>query len=149
MVHAMTGTKALQGRRMIKSKGTGQEHWRTDFIGLPSDGEVKNQPQAFLIEMTPNETIVPHFHEVDQFQVFVAGGGGLGRNNDVAHPIAVHYADHHTGYGPINAGPQGFSYFTLRAKTDSGAIYLHHPGYRDKFKSNPNIPHYSHVSCSI
>ena len=149
MVQAMTGTQALQGRRMIKSKGTGQEHWRTDFIGLPSDGEVKNEPQAFLIEMTPNETIVPHFHEVDQFQVFVAGGGGLGRNNDVAHPIAVHYADHHTGYGPINAGPQGFSYFTLRAKSDSGAIYLHQPGYRDKLKPSKKRHHLAHVTLSI
>lgn len=57
----------------------------------------------------------------------MTGGGGLGRNNDVMHPLAAHYADHHTGYGPINAGPQGFSCFTLRAKTDSGAVYLHRP----------------------
>ena len=134
MIQAMTGAQALQARRIVKSRGTGEEHWRTDFIGLRSDGRLKNEPQAFLIEMSPNETIVPHFHEVDQFQVFVAGGGGLGRNNKVAHPIAVHYADHHTGYGPINAGPQGFSYFTLRAKTDPGAVYLHQPGYREKLK---------------
>lgn len=134
MIQAMTAAQALQGRHIIKSRGTGEEHWRTDFLGLRSDGQPRNEPQAFLIEMSPNETIVPHFHEVDQFQVFVAGGGGLGRNNEIAHPIAVHYADHHTGYGPINAGPQGFSYFTLRAKTDPGAVYLHQPGYREKLK---------------
>lgn len=135
MVQAIAGEQALKGRRTIKSRGTGEEHWRTDFLGKPGDGELKeHQPQAFLIEMSANEVIVPHFHEVDQFQVFVAGSGSLGRNQDVAHPLAVHYADHHTGYGPINAGPQGYSYFTLRAKSDPGAVYLHKPGYREKLK---------------
>ena len=149
MIHAMTGAQALPGRRIIKSTGTGEEHWRTDFLGKRSDGEIKeHQPQAFLIEMSPNEVIVPHFHEVDQFQVFVAGGGGLGRSNEIAHPIAVHYADHHTGYGPINAGPQGYSYFTLRAKSDSGAVYLHKPGYREKLKPSKKRHHLAPVTLS-
>jgi hypothetical protein len=135
MVQAMAGEQALKGRRVVKSLGTGEEHWRTDFLGKRSDGEIKDhQPQAFLIEMKADEVIVPHFHEVDQFQVFVAGDGSLGRNNEAAQPLSVHYADHHTGYGPINAGPQGFSYFTLRAKSDSGAVYLHKPGYRERLK---------------
>ncbi len=134
MIHAMTGTQAMPARRAVKS-GTGEQHWRTDFLGQRSDGQIKDtQPQAFLIEMSANEVIVPHFHEVDQFQVFVAGGGGLGRNNDIANPITVHYADEYTGYGPINAGPNGYSYFTLRARSDSGAVYLHQPGYREKLK---------------
>jgi hypothetical protein len=79
------------------------------------------------------DIIVPHFHEVDQFQVFVSGSGSLGRQA-AAGPLAVHYADHHTGYGPINASAQGFSYFTLRARTDPGAVYLHKPGYRERLK---------------
>ncbi len=132
MVQAVAGEQALTGRRVIKSRGTGEEHWRTDYLGKPGDGQLKNEPQAFLVEMHANETIVPHFHEVDQFQIFVAGSGGLGR-----HPhgvLAVHYADHHTGYGPINAGPLGYSYFTLRAKSDPGAHYLDRPGYREALK---------------
>lgn len=135
MVQAIAGEVALKGRRTIKSRGTGEEHWRTDFLGKPGDGELKeHQPQAFLIEMSANEVIVPHFHEVDQFQVFVAGSGSLGRSKEAAQPLTVHYADHHTGYGPITAGPQGYSYFTLRAKSDPGAVYLHKPGYREKLK---------------
>lgn len=135
MVQATTGERALKGRRIIKSGGTGEAHWRTDFLGKRSDGEIRDhQPQAFLIEMQANEVIVPHFHEVDQFQVFVSGYGSLGRDRDAAQPLTVHYADHHTGYGPINAGPQGYSYFTLRARSDSGAVYLHQPGYREKLK---------------
>lgn len=135
MVQAVAGEQAMKGRRVIKSRGTGEEHWRTDFLGRPGDGEIhEHQPQAFLIEMSANEVIVPHFHEVDQFQIFVSGSGSLGRNKEVSQPLAVHYADHHTGYGPINAGPQGYSYFTLRAKSDSGAVYLHKPGYRERLK---------------
>ena len=133
MVQAMTGRQALKGRRIIQSRGTGEEHWRTDFLGKPGDGGgIRNEPQAFLIEMHAGETILPHFHEVDQFQVFVAGSGGMGRHP--AATLAVHFAEHHTGYGPINAGPQGYSYFTLRAKSDPGAHYLHKPGYREALK---------------
>ena len=134
MVIAVAAEQALEGRRIVKSTGTGEEHWRTDFIGRHGNGTFRDEPQAFLIEMTPGEVIVPHFHEVDQFQIFVAGSGSLGRNNEGAQPLAVHYTDHHTGYGPINAGPHGFSYFTLRARTDPGAVYLHKPGYREKLK---------------
>jgi hypothetical protein len=135
MVQAVNGEQALKGRRIIKSRGTGEEHWRTDFLGKPGDGGgIKNEPQAFLIEMHADETILPHFHEVDQFQVFVSGAGSLGRDKEAAQPLSVHYADHHTGYGPINAGPQGYSYFTLRAQSDPGAHYLHKPGYREALK---------------
>lgn len=133
MIQPVAGDRALKGRRIIKSRGTGEEHWRTDFLGKPGDGgEIRNEPQAFLIEMHAGETILPHFHEVDQFQVFVAGSGGMGRH--AAATLAVHYADHHTGYGPIHAGPQGYSYFTLRAQSDPGAHYLHKPGYREALK---------------
>ena len=106
MVQAVIGEQALKGRRIIQSRGTGEEHWRTDFLGRPGDGGgIKNEPQAFLIEMHAGETILPHFHEVDQFQVFVSGMGSLGRGKEAARPLSVHYADHHTGYGPIDAGP--------------------------------------------
>jgi len=69
MVQAIAGETALKGRKMIKSGSTGEEHWRTDFLGKRADGEIK---------------------------------------------------DH--------------SYFTLRARSDSGAVYLHNPGYREKLK---------------
>ncbi|MGA0025454.1 MAG: hypothetical protein ACO3F9_12530 [Burkholderiales bacterium] len=135
-----TAAQAAPGRRLVKSTGTGEEHWRTDYIGKRMDA-VQETPQAFLIEMSPNEVIVPHFHEVDQFQVFVAGAGSLCRDTHPVRPLAVHYADHHTGYGPITAGTHGYSYFTLRARTDSGAVYLHKPGYREKLKPSRKRHH--------
>lgn len=132
MITAVAAEAALKGRYVIKSNGTGEEHWRTDYIGSRSTGKGASTPQAFLIDMQANETILPHYHEVDQFQVFVAGSGALGRH-DVP-TCAVHYTDHHTGYGPIKAGPRGYSYFTLRAQTDPGAKYLHKPGFRESLK---------------
>jgi len=133
MVQAMAGEQALKARKVVKSRGTGEQHWRTDFLGRGGDGgPIRNEPQAFLVEMHANETILPHFHEVDQFQVFVAGGGAVGRAP--AGVLTVHYADHHTAYGPIHAGPQGYSYFTLRAKSDPGAHYLERPGSREALK---------------
>ena len=143
MVQAVAGEQALKQRKVVTSGGTGAQYWRTNFLGKRGDGQLsEDQPQAFLVEMSANETIVPHFHEVDQFQIFVAGSGGMGRN--AAAPLVVHYADHHTGYGPINAGPQGYSYFTLRAKSDPGAHYLHKPGYRDLLK--PSLKRHATVS---
>ncbi len=138
MVQAVLGEQALKGRREIISRGTGEQHWRTDYLGRQGNyGPITDDPQAFLVEMNAGETILPHFHEVDQFQVFVAGSGSLGRQAAPAGLITVHYADHHTGYGPINAGPHGYSYFTLRARSDPGAHYLHKPGYREKLKPSP------------
>lgn len=66
--------------------------------------------------------VAAHFHQADQFQVVVAGGGTLGRHS-VA-PVTVHYTNAHTAYGPIAAGEEGIHYFTLRNSYDPGARYL-------------------------
>jgi hypothetical protein len=63
-----------------------------------------------------------HFHLENQYQVVAAGGGTLGK-----HPVKpgyVHFASRESGYGPITAGPEGLSYFTLRVQGDTGAWYL-------------------------
>jgi len=115
---------------MVASAGNGEKHWRSDYMGRR--GQASTEPEAFLIEMTPDETLLPHFHAVDQFQVFVEGGGRLGR--EAVGPVTVHYADHHTAYGPIVASASGLSYFTFRPITDPGAVYLNKPGYREALR---------------
>jgi hypothetical protein len=93
-------------------------------------------PQAFLVEQGPLSLNAPHFHTQDQFQVVVAGNGTLGRQT-VA-PYMVHYAGAHTGYGPLLAGPSGFSYLTLRARPDPGPPhYL--PAQRALMKDVPRM----------
>jgi hypothetical protein len=132
MITAIASNEAMPLRRTVVAKGSGEQHWCTDFIGNHAKGESTNGLEAFLIDLSPGETIPPHFHEVDQFQIFVAGAATLGR--DDVPPLTVHYVDRHTGYGPVVAGPHGSSYFTLHATRDPGAVYRHKPGYQERMK---------------
>jgi hypothetical protein len=105
--------------------------WRTDMLGRASE-RPSADPQAFKVEAGSNSVLKSHFHAVDQFQIFIEGTGKLGRH--AAQTITVHYADHHTGYGPIAAGPEGIAYLTLRNKTDSGLVYLDSPDVRAQLR---------------
>ncbi len=103
-----------------------------DYID-PRPGEVR-EPQAFLVEQEPGAIVQPHFHYVDQFQVVAAGDGFLGRH-PVA-PLSVHFAGASTGYGPIQPGDKGLSYFTFRASADdTGAQYM--PASRSRMRPGP------------
>lgn len=105
-------------RRNVKATFEG---WVTDLV-LPPDMGPAPRPQAFLVEQDPGWTLPVHFHQEHQFQVFVRGGGFLGRH--AIEPLAVHYASPQAGYGPLVAGAQGVAYLTLRAVGDVGAWYL-------------------------
>ncbi|MGE4239834.1 hypothetical protein [Ramlibacter sp.] len=90
-------------------------------------------PTSVLIEQPPGAVLPAHFHRENQFQVFVQGSGSIGKQ-----PLAgcvVHYAGAYTGYGPIAAGPEGLSYFTLRAQYDFGAGFL--PAARSAMLAGP------------
>src|SRR5690349_1930971 len=93
-------------------------------------------PNAFLIEQGPNATIRSHFHVNSQWQVFVNGGGALGRKP--VRPFVVQYVAPHTAYGPITAGPLGLWYMTLRPSLPTGAQYL--PELRDQL--DMSLPKY-------
>jgi hypothetical protein len=131
MVVTVNSEIAIQKRKTGKGRSTGFARWRTEFMGKQHTA-IEDRPQAFLVELAPHATITPHFHQVDQFQVVVAGSGNIGRHT--AQVVALHYADHHTAYGPIDAGPYGLSFFTIRAKTDSGSIQISSPDYKDHLK---------------
>lgn len=105
--------------------------WKINLFGKNSDVP-KADLQAFRIDMSADMVLESHFHIVDQFQIFMAGSGTIGR--DQANMITAHYADHHTGYGPLIAGAQGMSYLTLRPKTDAGLVKLSEPDVRDRLK---------------
>lgn len=83
---------------------------------------------GFLVEGNHERVIKPHFHENDQFQVVVSGGGVLGKHKLSVH--AVHFSRAYTPYGPINFGAEGLGFLTLRARKDPGAQYL--PAQREK-----------------
>jgi hypothetical protein len=88
----------------------------TDFIGKRA--ETSEHPLAFLVNGPPAFVIPPHFHEIDQYQIFVGGSATLGKHKVL--PGSVHYADAYTPYGPITATEDGFNYITLRPRSIIG-----------------------------
>jgi rubredoxin len=108
--------------------------WRTPFI--TPDAHDPASAQAFLVEGTPGRVIDPHFHDMDQYQVVVHGGGTLGKHDLALH--AVHYSRGLTPYGPIVFGERGLGFLTLRAHRDElGAQYVREPENRRKLTAAP------------
>ena len=88
-----------------------------------------------MSELNPSETVLPHFHGVTMFQVFVGGSGTIGKKEIPLQPITVQFKDHHTAYGPVVAGPQGLAFMALRMYTgDSQPVYLDKPGYKERLQ---------------
>lgn len=79
-------------------------------------------PMAYIVAQAPGSELRPHFHQADQFQVFIAGSGRIGTH--AVRPLTVHYAGAHSPYGPIVAGEEGLEYLTLRRSWDPGARYM-------------------------
>lgn len=90
-------------------------------------------PTVFLVEQPAHSVLASHFHANNQFQVVQRGGGTLGPH--AVGPGSVHYAGAFTGYGPLVAGPEGLSYFTIRAAFETGATFL--PVARDRLRRGP------------
>jgi rubredoxin len=116
---AMLAWDELAEKRIHKEV-TGGSRWNTYFF-QPEKGT--RLPQAFLVENTPHRVLRTHYHDVDQFQVIVQGGGTLGKH--AVRPYTVHFARAHTPYGPIAAGESGIAWLTIRARRDAeGAQFL-------------------------
>ncbi len=122
-------------RRRGTTNGTG--FWLSTYVGAnrytraadapePAPGEI--YPMAFLVEQDAGSVVGAHYHQADQFQVIVGGGGTLGRH-EVA-PVSVHFAGAFSAYGPLHAGSDGLHYFTLRNGWDPGARYMEYPENR-------------------
>ena len=79
MIQAINGETIKQSRQAVRNKSTGRSQWRTDYLGMRTQ-QVEDRPHIFLVEMDSGGSIRPHFHQVDQFQVFVCGSGSMGRN---------------------------------------------------------------------
>jgi len=101
-------------KEVVRKDGVGR---RSDYFGTP--GMVTAEPQGFLVERPyANARIDPHFHDIDQFQVVVAGDGRIGKKEVRA--VTFQYADAYTPYGPILARDDGISFFTLRNVASGG-----------------------------
>ena len=134
MIHAKAGTEVLENLQTVVSPGSGVEHWGASYFGprYSTSGDTR-EPQALMTQMSADETILPHFHGLAQFQIFPSGSGVMGKGQ--VQPLMLQYKDHHTAYGPLVAGPQGLTFIALRNRTgDSAPVYLSKPGYREKLK---------------
>ena len=135
MLIATSTAEAQQRQRQVHVNG--RDYTLSEYVGAaPSrgkyvEGNERNDnglPQGFLVWQPPGAVTLPHFHETNQFQVFVDGIGSMGKH--AARPLTVQYANGHTPYGPIVASETGVQYFTLRQRWDPGAKYM--PAARDK-----------------
>ncbi len=123
-----SGEAARSSRRPIVSNGV--PAFLTTFIGSnryaanapEPQGPAEVYPMAFLVEQPPGSVVQAHFHEANQFQVVVVGGGTLATH--ALRPVAVHYSNAFSAYGPLTAGQDGLHYLTLRNGYDRGAQYL-------------------------
>jgi hypothetical protein len=120
---SVSAETAAQNKFLIE--GPGPKAWIHNYIDegrTRPDGSPRQAgdpvPMIYLVDQEPNSTIQMHFHQVDQFQVFVGGSGSMGRHPLA--PITVHYTNAFTGYGPLSAGPDGLQYLTIRAQWDPG-----------------------------
>jgi hypothetical protein len=133
MMLTASSSEARQTRKRDSADGTG--FWRTTFIGVdagvrgvasvpdePMPESAALYPVAFLIELDPNAVLGQHFHRANQFQVFVAGNGQLGKH--AVESVFVHYANAYSAYGPVCAGGAGLHFLTLRDAWDPGARFL-------------------------
>src|SRR3954451_19229546 len=135
MIHTRSGADALAKRDVIVSPGTGNTHWGTVFFGPRSSSGFAPGPQATMSDLNANESIVPHFHGVTMFQLFVAGHGTIGNRGQVLEPLTIQFKDHHTAYGPLTAGPQGLSFVAMRMySANSMPTYRSDPEARQKLK---------------
>ncbi len=126
---------AMQRCRQVHVNG--RDYTLAEYVGAaPTKGiyvdgnEVNDNglPQGFLVIQPPGAVTPAHFHDPNQFQVFVEGEGRIGAHP--VSPVTVQYANGHTPYGPIVASETGVKYFTLRQRWDAGAKYL--PASREK-----------------
>lgn len=134
---AVSVQEALENRRANHYKqAIGKPFHRRLYMGSEPTrgGVVENEklsmPQAYLVEQPANSMVAPHFHDTNQFQVFVHGHGAFGKQP--LEGLMVHYAGAHTPYGPIVANEAGVHYLTLRNQWDSGAKIM--PENRHKLR---------------
>ena len=79
-------------------------------------------PMAYVVSQAPDSTVQAHYHQADQFQLFVGGSGRIGVHT--LQPLTVHFAGANSPYGPLVAGSSGLQYVTLRRSWDPGAQWM-------------------------
>lgn len=101
-------------------------------------------PMAYVVSQPAGTQIAPHYHQNDQFQLFLSGSGRIGRHE--LQPVTAHFAAAHSAYGPISADT-ALEYLTLRNGYDPGAQWL--PAARDRLFATPGRQPRVETSASV
>lgn len=83
----------------------------------------KPGPQGFLVLMPENNTVNPHFHRLNQFQVFFPAEGARYQKTPLDR-VEVHYTDGFKPYGPFTTGNAAMEFFTLRPAHDPSGGWI-------------------------
>lgn len=130
MTETITYQETLARRQLLMVDGytetaSDESYYVTPYFGaLPTNVDPNppaaalKQPQAYFVEQPPQATVPPHYHDTNQFQIFLHGTAVFGKKPVSA--LAVHYASGHTPYGPIVTNSKAIHYLTLRNRWDSG-----------------------------
>ncbi len=136
-MHAATFAEATQTKKRIRT-ADGLEAEVSRYFGVTAADSAANPglgvlfPVAYRVDQGPGTVSHPHFHQANQFQVFVEGAGFFGKQPVRA--VRAQFAQAFTPYGPIVAGDPGLSYLTLRNGWDPGAQFM--PAQRALLKSS-------------
>lgn len=113
------GKRALgEKTRRPLALGVDAPYYKSEWMSCGQDPWLS--PTIFMVEQPPGSQLPTHFHRQNEFQVVVRGSGSIGTH--AIAPISVHYAGAYTGYGPVTAGEEGLTYFTIRPVFDTGAV---------------------------
>jgi hypothetical protein len=138
----MTQSYLSQGTRSLLSFDESDKLDIVDGVGVQRDVHLyvgglgrhrpgaSGKPQGFMVRMPPQDRIRPHFHRIDQWQVFFGAAGAKYLRTSIEEgEVLVQYADAYSTYGPLTSGVAGLDFFTLRAYGDDLSAFM--PGSRD------------------
>ena len=101
--------------RRVNEKDVGT--LQTPFLGSRENPDL---PFACLEVFSPRRCSSPHFHDVDQFQIMIAGKGKMGRHDIAVN--SVHFSRSYTPYGPLIADAEtGLTCMIIRPRPGTRA----------------------------
>lgn len=98
-----------------------------DYFGKGSGRDIELGAAGWILELD-NQALANHFHDVDQFQIFLPAAGAM-YQRDAIDALMVQYTDAYTAYGPLIGKDEPFRFFTLRPKASS--VYSFMPDEKD------------------
>lgn len=149
IIHATRAESARSRRHYVSPQGT--EADVETYMGMNKAllGDALHNtvgdalsPNAYRVCQVAGAVLHPHYHQADQFQVFVSGSGRIGTH--AVEAVTVHFASAFSPYGPIVAGPAGLEYLTLRRRFDPGAQWM--PDAAPRLRELSGRVHRSHTS---